>query len=94
MSDREARRRNIGFGKEQFPLRPSRRIKQTQYVTCQHCGFAINTATTALSKQGPEIPQEGVGCPQCGSTNWAPFKRKLKDASETNTKRSDRRRLR
>lgn len=96
MSLRENRRRGIGFGKEQFPHRPSQRIKETTYVTCQQCGFAIDTTTTGLSKSGEE-PADGGGngaCPLCRSRNWAPSKRRLIDGSFSDVKRSDRRRLR
>lgn len=96
MSRYDTRKHSIGFGTEQFPHKPSRRIKQTTYVTCQQCGFSIDTATTGWSKSG-EGQQEGGGrngCPLCRSLNWAPSKQRLKDGNDTDAKRSDRRRLR
>jgi len=90
-----ARRHSIGFGKEQFPLKPARRIKETTFITCQQCGFALDTKTTTFSKSAPGIPQDGDGgCPLCQSKNWAPSKPNLKDGNDTAVKRSDRRRLR
>jgi|SRR3990167_3346076 len=101
MSYRETQRQSDGFGREVFPLKPARRIGETTYITCQQCGFAVDTQSRTFSKEAAgevENINEGTGpkggCPLCLSTNWAPFKRKLKDANDTSTKRSDRRRLR
>jgi|SRR3990167_156758 len=98
MSWREDRKHSVGFGKEQFPHRPSRRIKETTFVTCRQCGFALDTKTTAWSKTGyagtpPSVDGPG-GCPLCRSMYWAPSKPQLKDGNDTDAKRSDRRRLR